>query len=97
MVIPSEPNFARLAMIPVNLEWLAVFVGMFLLDMVYARYTQAIQCGQATRAAHFAAVLIGITAFVTVSYVQNRWLTFPVMAGAWAGTWVAVKWPPRAS
>lgn len=78
------------------LEWLSVFVGMFLLDMVYARYTQAIQSGQPWRAANFACVLIGITAFVTVSYVQNRWLTIPVMAGAWAGTWVAVKWPPSA-
>jgi hypothetical protein len=77
------------------LEWLAVFVGMFLLDAAYTRYTQAITSGNPLRAAHFAAVLIGITAFVTVSYVQNRWLTIPVMAGAWAGTWVAVKWPPR--
>ena len=95
MIIPSEPYFARIASAMPSLEWLAVFIGMFLLDMVYARYTQAIQSGQAMRAAHFAAVLIGITAFVTVSYVQNRWLTLPVMAGAWAGTWVAVKWPPR--
>jgi len=76
------------------IEWLAVFVGMFFLDLVYARYTQAITAGASLRAANFAAVLIGITAFVTVSYVQNRWLTVPVIAGAWFGTWVAVKWPP---
>lgn len=78
------------------LEWFSVFVGMFLLDVAYTRYTQGITAGRPAHAAHYAAVLIGITAFVTVSYVQNRWLTIPVMVGAWAGTWVAVKWPPSA-
>lgn len=79
----------------IALEWLSVFVGMCLLDLTYVRWTQSITSARPSRAANFAAVLIGITAFVTVSYVQNRWLVIPLMAGAWTGTWIGVKWPPR--
>lgn len=77
------------------MTWLAVFVGMFALDVVYARYTQAITAGKSTGAALYAAILIGLSAFVTVSYVQDHWLVVPLVAGAAIGTWVAVKWPPK--
>ena len=74
------------------IRWLLVFAAMFALDFVWTFYTRAIQRHAALAAANWA---VGITLFnggVTIGYVDNPWLLVPALAGAFTGTFSAMKW-----
>lgn len=68
------------------MSWLLVFAIMFVLDIVWARYTAALvakRIGSASSYAAFIAVLSGVS---TISYVNDHWLLVPAAFGAFAGT-----------
>jgi hypothetical protein len=73
-------------------EFLLVFVAMFLMDFVWARYTAAIARQYAHAASSWAVFIILLSGYVTTSYVGNPWLLVPAGFGAYAGTWAAIKW-----
>lgn len=73
------------------LRAVAVFAALFLLDFVWAKYTYAMTSKRPVRAATLASGIILLSGGAAVGYTQNPWLLIPAMAGAWAGTWLAVK------
>lgn len=67
-----------------------MFCGMFVLDLLWAWYTNAVAAkhiGAATIASGFIYLVGG---YVTVQYVQDPTLLIPATAGAMLGTYVAV-------
>ncbi len=68
------------------------FLGMMGLDIAYARYTIAISNGQALISAVWSAILIAISIFVTTEFVKDISVAPWVIAGAFVGTYIAVRW-----
>lgn len=68
-----------------------VFIAMFALDFVWARYTFAMTQKRAGAAATYSAVIIGLGGASTINYVSDHWMLIPAAAGAFAGTWLAVE------
>jgi hypothetical protein len=73
------------------IDWIVVFAGMFALDFVFALYTMYVQEKQPVMAAHFATAIFLLQAVVIASYVKDFSLILPAAAGAWLGTWAAVR------
>lgn len=68
-----------------------VFLALFALDFVWARYTFALSSRQSWRAASYASVIIFLSGGAAVGYVNDPVLLIPAMIGAFAGTFVAVR------
>ena len=71
--------------------WLAVFVISALADMAWAIYTRHVVLHHAVPAAVWSAIIMLIVGFNTIAYTENHWLIVPAVAGAFVGTYVAVK------
>ena len=74
------------------LTFFAVFCAMTLTDFVWARYTKAIADGRIWPASSLSVAIIMCGAYVTTSYVENHWNLIPAGLGAFAGTWISMKW-----
>lgn len=70
--------------------WMFIFLVNTLLDIVYAKYTMAVQRRDASHAAHWATAIILIGGVSIISYTHNPILILPAAAGAWVGTWYTV-------
>lgn len=70
---------------------LAVFLVTAALDAVWTWYVQGLAAKRVWQAATCAASLILLGAFNTVSIVGNPWLALPASAGAFVGTYLAVR------
>lgn len=73
------------------LHALAVFVGVALLDIMWAWYIQHTAQNDAWRASLTAVGLTVFGAGLTLEYVHNRWLLIPAGLGAFAGTFIPLK------
>lgn len=67
------------------------FGAAFVLDILWALYIRRTAQGHPAKAAHVAAVLYALGAFNTLNIVADPWLLIPVTAGAWGGTYVALR------
>jgi hypothetical protein len=65
--------------------WSGVFFGMVILDFIWVGYVVSLQKTQAVSAGLWAAIMIIVTGFVTVSYVNDPWLLIPAALGAFVG------------
>ncbi len=76
-------------------EYPAVFFAMFFTDLFNAYYIQAIQQSRALKASSWAAILyiLAVSAFVGITH--NNLLIIPAALGAFAGTYVGVRFRPR--
>jgi len=63
-----------------------VFLALFCLDFVWAKYTFALSSRR-----HWQAASYERSGGAAVGYVSNPVLLIPAMAGAFAGTFVAVR------
>jgi hypothetical protein len=72
------------------IHYLFVFFGVIALDLVWARYIITTAEKRALRAAVNAALIMAITAIVTILYVSDPWAIIPATAGAFVGTYVSV-------
>lgn len=70
-----------------------VFAAMFALDYVWAFYTRAVTSGTPSAAGAWAVAIVIFNATVTLGYVQSAWMILPAAAGAFAGTFIAVRFP----
>lgn len=73
------------------MTWAFVFTATVIMDIVWAEWSKAVTAKRAELAGHYAAALIVCSAFVTIEFVHNHWLMIPAGAGAWIGTWWAVR------
>lgn len=72
--------------------YILVFLGMTALDICYTQYVKDTADRKAFSASNWAAVLILVSGFVTTSYVADPWLLIPAAFGAFAGTWISIKY-----
>lgn len=71
--------------------WLGVFIALFVLDFVWAKYTYAMTNKRAWNAGGYAGLIIMLGGFAQISYTSDHLLLIPAVAGAVLGTTVAVK------
>jgi hypothetical protein len=76
-------------------EYPAAFFAMFFTDVFYAYYIQSVQNAQAIRASFWAATLYILGGIVVLAYTSNPWLLIPAVIGAFAGTYVGVRYQPK--
>lgn len=74
------------------LSVVAVFVGVVVLNYMYAEYTKAAADRNAMKSSFMAMFLIVVTGLVTSCYVVNPWLLLPASAGAFVGTFCSIRW-----
>jgi hypothetical protein len=68
-------------------SWIAVFVGLVVLDIIWVGYTKSLQKHTPVKSGLWAAIMITVSGFVTISYVGDHSLLIPAAAGAFVGTW----------
>lgn len=74
------------------IEAIAVFAAMAALDYVWAYYTRAIQAHAALSAASWAVGITVLSGIAQFGYIHNPWLLIPAAAGAFVGTFAAIRW-----
>lgn len=70
----------------------SVFAALFALDFFWAKYTTAITAKRAHLASAYATVLILLSGIAAIVYTAEPVMLIPAMLGAFAGTFVAVRW-----
>lgn len=70
---------------------LFVFFDLIAVDFCWAKYTKGIADSKAGPAAFWSMLIMLLGAAAVISYTQNWVLLFPAAAGAWVGTYMAVK------
>ena len=72
-------------------SWLLVFVAVFALDLVWAKYTLAVGANSAWQAGFYSMAIYVLGGSVVLGYTTNPVLLIPGVAGAFAGTFYAVR------
>ena len=67
-----------------------VFVALFTLDFVWARYNICTTSGKALKAGYYSVIIILLGGFSVISYTEDHWMLLPAAAGAFCGTFVDV-------
>lgn len=73
------------------LKHLAVLFSTLLLDIVWTLTVQEVGAGRAVQAGVYSALTILLSAFNTISIVENKRLIAPAVLGGFAGTWLTVR------
>lgn len=68
-----------------------VFGAMFALDFVWTFYTRAVQGHRAFAAANWAVMILLFNGAAQIAYIHDPWLLIPAAAGAFGGTFAAMK------
>lgn len=74
---------------------LSVFLTAFVLDVFWALYIRRTAEGRAEQAGLYAAALMLLGAYNTMSFMSQPWLLAPIAAGAWLGTYTVVRFEHR--
>lgn len=69
-----------------------VFFAMVVTDIVWAGWSSALAAKQELRASLYAAAITVCGGFTIVQYTDDHWLLVPATLGAFAGTWLKVRW-----
>ena len=80
---------------PQDFSWYTALVVFFVyvgFDILYALYVLCVSRKQAVFASSISAVLYSLGAYGTVHYLSNLWYLLPLAAGAFTGTYIAVKY-----
>jgi len=78
-----------------DFNWLTallVFVVYVFFDVLYALYVLCVSRKQAFAASAISSVLYSLGAYGTMSYLHNPWYLIPLAAGAFLGTYIAVRY-----
>lgn len=73
------------------MEWLQVFGGLAVIDVLYAVYTKQVQNDKPLWSAMMASTMFLVNAFVVISIVGNHWLIIPAVLGSFIGTYAGVR------
>lgn len=74
------------------MKFILVFFAVALADVFWTKYMQAVSDDQALGAAFWSALIIAMSAFTTVEYINDRRVTIAAVAGAFVGTYLTVWW-----
>ena len=73
------------------LEWVAIFLCLVIIDILYAVYTKQVQKDNPFRSSFLASAIYLINAIVVLGFVNDPWLLIPAALGAFVGTYIGVK------
>jgi uncharacterized protein YneF (UPF0154 family) len=71
---------------------IVVFVFYFFFDGLYVLYFKSVEKNLPARAATIGSIMYAINAYGVVSYSHDWRYVFFLIAGAWLGTYITVKW-----
>lgn len=69
-----------------------VFIIATCVDVLWVFYIKTIGDKKALPAANYGTLLYASSAFITLSWVDNRWMIIPSLLGAYIGTYYAVRY-----
>lgn len=72
------------------MNWMLTFAAVFALDIVWARYTISLTNDRPMRAGSYAALVIALSGFAAINYVNDPWMLLPAAVGAFCGTIVGM-------
>lgn len=72
--------------------FLFVMVTYILIDIAYAKYTQAVAKNKILAASIWSSVIPVMTAILVLQYVNNIYVLIPMAIGAFIGTYLALKY-----
>lgn len=78
------------------LRGVAVFAAMVAVDYAWARYTVRMVEKKVVGAANWSVAIVGLGAFTTINYVNDKTMLIPAVLGAWVGTALAIKYDKKA-
>lgn len=73
------------------LQWIVVYGALTILDFVWARYNLATADKRVWAASSYSVAIILLSGVSVISYSHDPWLLIPAAAGAFTGTFIAVK------
>jgi hypothetical protein len=74
------------------IEYFLAFFGMLGVDFLYAEYTKGCADRRTLYASFMAAAMLGLNALVVTLYVSNPWTVAAAVGGAFAGTFISLRW-----
>lgn len=77
------------------LKALGVFLSMTIVDFSWAVYVKAVADERIVLAGVYAMVIVFFGAFTAISYVEDKWMLVPAMAGAFVGTLMSIAFTKR--
>ncbi len=77
------------------IQIIVTFLALFVTDVCWAFYIGKVKEGNSFHAAKWAVFLYVTSAIGTIGIVSNPWLLIPAALGAFAGTFLAVKWDSK--
>lgn len=86
MTVYLEPGLS-----PFVIQAATVFMAIFALDFVWARYTYAVTAKSVIKSSLYASGLIVLSGTAAIGYTHDPWLLIPAAMGAFFGTAIAVK------
>ena len=77
------------------INFVLVMLAMIAVDAAWTRYLIDVQDRRPVLAGLWSAAIVGLGAFVVVSYVHDPWLVLAAAVGGFIGTTLTVKWSKR--
>lgn len=72
-------------------SYILTFFAIFFVDIFYTYYLKAINDNAALKASLWGVVVWLIGSLAVIEYTINHWLLIPACLGAFAGTYVGIK------
>lgn len=72
-------------------NYLLIFAGVLVIDIVYTRYLHAIYQQQVIAACCWASTVTSISGMIIINYTSSLWSIVAAALGAFAGTYVSMK------
>jgi len=76
-------------------DYIAIFVALFCVDVIWTLYIRAVSKGKAFKASVLSAVVYGLSAFSFFEVVKDINLLLPAVLGSFSGTFATMKWEMR--
>ncbi len=77
------------------LKIVGVFLGTFILEVIWTFYIRRTSSGDRAQAAIFAGLTFLVGGFVIISYVDNPWYLIPATLGGFCGAWATITYDKR--
>jgi uncharacterized membrane protein YfcA len=74
------------------LEYFITFVAVFLTDILYVYFVKAIQHDEPLQAGLWSVVVTFTASVAVINYTADHWALIPALLGAFAGTWIGMKY-----
>ncbi len=74
------------------LDYVVTFFAVFATDLIYVYFVRSIQDNRPMMAAWWSVVVTFTASVAVINYTQDHWALIPALLGAFAGTWIGMKY-----